>query len=102
MTIRAARLGGGLQLKKKGESMSADPAIPTPSPVDTEHESKLAAQVQAMNAAAMAFRSALTLTGRAWKPDPGKHVRSGVTKNKSQGQSKRRRVMTRESRRKNR
>lgn len=97
MTIRAARLGGGLRLKKKGESMNADPAIPTPSPVDTEHESKLAAQIAAMNAAAMAFRSVLN-----WKPDPGKHVRSGVTKNKGRGQSRRRRIMARESRRKNR
>lgn len=77
--------------------MDADPNIPTLSPVDHEHESKLAALLQVMWQRTLAFRAALN-----WKPDPGKHVRSGFTKNKSQGQSKRRRAMAKESRRKNR
>lgn len=77
--------------------MITNPTIPTPPAIDHPQQSKLAAQIDAMNAAAAAFRAALN-----WKPDPGKHVRAGVTKNKSQGESKTRRRMAKERRKRNR
>lgn len=77
--------------------MNTDPVIPTPHVVDHPLQSKLAAQIAAMNAAAATFRAALN-----WKPDPGQHVRAGITKNKMRPRNKVRAKMARESQRRNR
>lgn len=76
--------------------MNTDPYTPPPT-VDHPKESKLAAQVAAMNAVAATFRSALS-----WKPDPGQHVRAGITKNKMRKRNKVRARMAKESRKRNR
>lgn len=77
--------------------MLHDPNIPTLSPVDHEHESKLAALLQVMWQRTLAFRAALN-----YEPDPGKHVRSGITKNKMKPRNKVRAKMAKLSRRRNR
>lgn len=73
--------------------MIADPQIPVPSPVDHDQESKLAALFAAMWQGAMRFD---------WKSDPGKHVRSGITKNKMRKRNQVRAKMAKESRKRNR
>lgn len=75
------------------DAMNTDPAIPTPAPVDHDQESKLAALFAAMWQGAMRF---------TWKSDPGKHVRSGITKSKMRKRNRVRAKMAKESRRKNR
>lgn len=64
--------------------------------VDHPQQSKLVAQ--------MAVRRGLLTLGDMlpWKPAPGKHVRSGVTKSKGQRRNKTRTRMAKASRRRNR
>lgn len=73
--------------------MNTDPQIPTPAPVDHDQESKLAALFAAV------WQGAMRLD---WKSDPGKHVRSGITKSKMKPRNKVRARMAKESRKRNR
>lgn len=75
--------------------MLNDPCLPpTPPEVDHPAQSKLAQQVEAMNAAALLRHIVLD-------PLPGKHMRAGITKNKMQPRNKARAKMARESKRRN-
>lgn len=69
----------------------ADPWIPTPSPVDHDKQSDLAAEVAAM-----------TANLRDLPRDRMQHRRAGITKNKGRKRDKARATMARESRRRNR
>lgn len=77
--------------------MNTDPYIPTPPTVDHDLESNLATKFAALWQKTLAFRAVLN-----WKPDPGKHVRSGITKNKMKSRNKVRARMAKESRKRNR
>lgn len=71
---------------------------PTPAEKDADRE----AEERALSAEADAAHPPVLPGMALFYRQPGRHERTGVTKNKSQGQSKRRRRMAKVSRRQNR
>lgn len=77
--------------EERDMSNTADPWIPTPSPVDHRAQADLAAEVAAM-----------TRDLRDLPRDTMQHRRAGITKNKGRKRNKTRARMASESRRRNR